>query len=256
MFAYCFLSYSCATGSATIRLTNSQCSISCCWKIMEDFSSSVAICRKTFQQEISDSHSLLELSELRPRICLQSIWCTSTLAWVSQARGCQRPPDLSGPLNRLNAIPPLLHPSRPLWDPLCKRECDCEGQTDKLPRPHLLVQSSLGKAATQNKTSFVLNLHQPFPPTLPTRPTPTLPTLHAHTHTHTPHTHTHTNGQPFFLQCRIESRTCLRPQKALCFEALEASNVASTKPGYYSMITSLTGNIEESGYYLERAKKT
>ena len=42
-------------------------SISCCRKIGEESSSSVEICRKPFQQGISDSHSLLEFSEKMAR---------------------------------------------------------------------------------------------------------------------------------------------------------------------------------------------
>ena len=38
-------------------------SISCCWKIGEEFSSSVEICQEAFQQGISDSHILLEFSD-------------------------------------------------------------------------------------------------------------------------------------------------------------------------------------------------
>ena len=38
-------------------------SIACCRKIGEEFSSSVEICRKLFQQGISDRHSLLEFSD-------------------------------------------------------------------------------------------------------------------------------------------------------------------------------------------------
>ena len=52
-------------------------SISYCRKIGEEFSSSVEICPKLFQQGISDSHSLLEFSEKRtwdcPSECLQKL---------------------------------------------------------------------------------------------------------------------------------------------------------------------------------------
>ena len=74
---------------------------------------------------------------------------------------------LSGPLNRLNAILSLLHPPRPLQEPLCDRDCDWKALCRPISHIHTqvgvvnrLVLNHLGSSTARFWCCLCLPLNQ------------------------------------------------------------------------------------------------
>ena len=74
---------------------------------------------------------------------------------------------LSGPLNRLNAILSLLHPPRPLQEPLCDRDCDWKALFRPISHIHTqvgvvnrLVLNHLGRSTARLWCCLCLPLNQ------------------------------------------------------------------------------------------------